>query len=147
MLNKKGFMVTPIVFIVLLLVVLVYLFNQSEIDTITKNGITKSMAIDKETYSLEKKQINIINFAKISAYMCSKYYPYPCNKTSLERCINENLTETFGDNNWNINIAGNNIIKISLTLPEIKATNINMSSDSKTVTVTLTKGFLNTTCG
>ena len=118
----------------------------STIDEKMAYGIRKSALIEKEINELDKKQINIINFAKIATYKCSELYCYNSSnyesKNNITNCVENELNNSFGDNNWGYEINGNEIVNITFNLPEIKATSINMTSESKSVTATLSKEFL-----
>ncbi|MCD6575883.1 MAG: hypothetical protein J7K73_01850 [Nanoarchaeota archaeon] len=140
MLNKKGFMFTPIVFIAIFLVVVVFSVYTSTMDKTTSENIHENSKIETGVNIIEKKQIDIISFAKVATYLCSEAFPYPCNETDLEGCVEENLTTHFGSANWGFNIYGTDEAKARLTLPKINSTN--MTSNQVTVTLYLNKNLL-----
>lgn len=131
MLNKKGFVITPLIFIAFMLITVVFAFYISDIDKDFAKGIQISATVEKSILDIYKDQINQINFAKLAAYDCSNSYCYSLsNKSIVESCINTKLDNKFNDSNWNTDInsnAGSHYIQVNLS--SFNATNINMSSN------------------
>jgi hypothetical protein len=131
MLNKKGFMITPIIFIALFLIAMVFSFYLSGIDADTSKGMQTAAAVEKGALDIYKKQINQMNFAKLSAYECSSSNCYSsANESIIESCVNTKLNNYFNDTNWNTDISNDSgIYRISVNLSSFNVTNINMESD------------------
>jgi hypothetical protein len=131
MLNKKGFVITPIIFVAFFLIAMVFSFYVSGIDSDTAKGIQTSATVEKAVLDTYKQQINQINFAKLAAYDCSGLNCYsPGNKSTIESCINTKLTSQFNDTRWNTNITSDSgIYRISVNLSSFNAININMTSN------------------
>jgi hypothetical protein len=131
MLNKKGFVITPIIFIAFFLIAMVFSFYVSGIDSDTAKGIQTSATVEKAVLDIYKQQINQINFAKLATYDCSTSNCYSLdNKSTIESCVNTKLTNQFNDTSWNTNITSESgIYRISVNLSSFNAMNINMTSN------------------
>jgi hypothetical protein len=131
MLNKKGYMITPILFIVFLLIAMIFSFYVSDIDKANAKSITLSASIDKGVADIYKEQINQFTYAKNLAYDCSEITHYSAgNESTIETCINNNMTARFNDTSWNSDITNpSSIYTLGINLTSMKSTNINMTSD------------------
>jgi hypothetical protein len=150
-LGKKGYMITPIIFIAFLLISVAFSFYVSDIDTRFSDSIVTSSMISKSIDSIYEKQLDQINLAKLYAYSCSANYCYPNKTVALVSCVNSNMTVRYGNQTggWNT-IIYNQSSKyyINITLNSFNATNINMTSERITISRTLINatGYLNTSC-
>lgn len=141
--SKKGYMITPIIFIAFLLISVIFSFYVSDIDSQFSHGIITSALISKGVDEIYEKQIDQINLAKLYAYECSKYYCYPNNETALESCISGNLTERYGETGWGIDIYNQSgVYYIKMKISSFNVTNINMASERITINRTLTLPYL-----
>ena len=129
--NKKGFVITPIIFIAFFLIALIFSFYVSDIDSETAKGIQTAASVEKAVLDIYKLQINQFNFAKLSAYNCSSSNCYSSgNESIIESCVNTKLNSQFNDSNWNTDISNNSgIYRIAVNLSSFNATNINMKSN------------------
>ncbi len=141
--TKKGFMVSPVVFIALFFIAIAFSYYASSIDNKMAYSIKEVSSIEKGNFDIQKKQLVMETFAEAATYKCSQDFPYPCNKTDLENCVEGDLNSTFGDFNWEFKLSGDEVIKIELYLPQIKATNINMTSDIIYIEKSVDKNFVN----
>ena len=126
-LNKKGYMITPILFIVFFLIAIIFSFYVSQIDADVAQGIRISATIEKgitDTYKLQNEQIN---FAKLSAYKCSERYCYSSgNETLVEYCINKSMNKVYGNLSWDPELTNTTL---EFNLESFNITNINMNSN------------------
>lgn len=151
MLNKKAYMITPIIFIAFLLISVAFSFYVSGMDTKFSKGIMTSASVEKSVNGIYKMQTDQINFVKLMIYNCSEYncYNSSSQNTGLKNCVSNSLTIRYQQNNWSasdININGTSeSYNVTFKLSSFNATNINMTSDRITVTRALSS-LLNTTC-
>ena len=143
MLNKKGFFITPILFVIFLLIAIsLYAYNK-KLDDILSYEILKSSVVEKGIHEIRKKQINQITYAELLIYKCAEEHCFnfsnPSNVTLCEKQVEENLTKRFGNNTWNLEI---NNYTYTMNLKSINATNINMTSDIVKVRGALSKNYL-----
>jgi len=149
MLKKKGFMISPILFIIFFLIAVAFSFYVSGIDKKISYGIQKSSMIEKSVYDIEKKQINQITFAEVATYKCSETNCYNSSNSSsinaIKNCTERNLNSTFGNNtNWGYEIQNTSgAFYFKFNMSEFKAISTNMSSNSSTVTKVLNSELLN----
>ena len=129
--SKKGFVITPIIFVAFFLIAMVFSFYVSGIDSDTAKGIQTSATVEKAVLNIYKQQINQINFAKLAAYDCSGSNCYSSgNESIIESCVNTKLNNQFNDTNWNTNITDDSgIYRIVVNLSSFNAININMTSN------------------
>ncbi len=146
--TKKGFIITPIIFIAFFIIAILFSFYVSNIDNEISYGIQKSSTIEKGIHDIQKKQINQINFVKTTTYKCSDITCYNSSDSSsvtfIKNCVEGNLTEKFGIWDWDyklINISRTIIFRFNMT--SFNATNINMNSNSTIVEGVLHKKLLN----
>ena len=146
--SKKGYMITPIIFIAFLLISVVFSFYVSDLDTKFSKGIMVSASIEKGVNNIYKMQTDQITLAKLFTYNCSLSYCYNASSpshTALNNCVNQTLTNRYNQSGWNINTynqTGKYYIDINLS--SFNATNINMTSDRITIKGELSKDFLKT---
>lgn len=114
MLNKRGFVVAPIIFIVCFLIAVGFSYYVTSIDNEISTGVRTSASIQMGIYEMEKERINQVNFAKISIYNC-------CADIA---CVENKLDESFGKHEWNLRICGDSF---EFNLKPVNATNINMN--------------------
>lgn len=146
--NKKGYMITPIIFITLFLIAVIFTLYESNIDADTAAGIRISASIEKGVTDIYKKQIEQVNFAKLAAYECSQDYCYNITEglssPGLRRCINDSLNITYENSTWDISVTNDSTrYYLNFSLSAFNITNINMSSDRKYVNTELNTKFLN----
>lgn len=151
MLSKKGFVITPIIFIAFFIIAIVFSSYVANVDREVAYSIRKSSSIEKGVHNIQKAQTNQINFARIATYKCSETNCYNSSNSSsvdaIETCVNSSLTEKFKPHNWNILISNSSgAIYLKFSTTPFSASNINMTSDSIKVNETLCKDFLNTSC-
>jgi len=142
MLNKRAYMITPIIFIAFLLISVAFSFYVLDIDERFSRSILTSALIDKSINDIYEKQSDQINFAKLSAYNCTLSYCYPSGETILENCINNNLDAKYNDTGWYpdlYNKTGNYYLKFRIS--SFDATSINMSSNRMQIESILSKDF------
>ena len=135
MLNKKAYMITPLIFVVFMIIAVIFSFYVSDIDKKNAEGIRSAGMIDKGILEIQKEQINQVNFVKLVTYDCSK--TICCNSTNLgnlENCIEQELETIYGGI-WSVDI--NNCNEIGFELSSFSATNINMASNKEYVWITL----------
>lgn len=146
-LNKKGYMITPIIFITLFLIAIIFTLYFSKIDAQTAAGIRVSASVEKGITDVYKLQNEQINFAKLSAYECSEKYCFnsttDTNATQIELCINNSLNTQYGNLSWSPDLANGTYIYLKFNLSSVNITNINMSSDREYVTIELNGNFFN----
>lgn len=147
MLNKRAYMITPIIFITLFLIAVIFTLYLSKIDADTAAGIRISASIEKGITDVYKAHIEQVNFAKISTYECSELFCYNAssggNKTNIENCVNLSLNDMYGNLTWTTSLS--NVLTqsyISFNLSSVNITNINMSSDREYITTELNDKFL-----
>jgi hypothetical protein len=139
-LSKKGFMITPIIFIAFFLIAVIFSFYVSDVDREIAYGVQKGAAVEKGVHDLQKERINQITFVKVSVYKCSKVDP--CNLTNIVPCAKGNLTEIFGSD-LDLSITNmSNIIYANFNMSGFNATNINMTSDNVMIQAELNKELL-----
>ena len=151
--NKKGYMITPIIFITLFIIALMFTLYFSKIDAETAAGIKISATIEKGITDIYKSQNEQINFAKIAAYECSGKYCYnltnSTNRTKIENCVNDSLNLMYGNITWGLlptsapslsNVSAR--CYISFNLSSFSITNINMDSNREYVKTELNDNFL-----
>ena len=145
MLNKKGYMITPILFIVFFLIAIIFSIYVSDIDSDSAQGIRISASIEKGITDIYKMQNEQINFAKLSAYECSESQCYNISKeTIIEYCINKSLNKQYGNFSWSPDLINNsNTIYLYFNLNAFNATNINMNSNRSYTQVRLNNKFFN----
>ncbi len=119
MLNKKGFIVAPIIFIVFFLIAVVFSFYVSSIDNEIARGIQTSASIQLGIYEIEKGLINQENFVRIAMHENIEEYD-----------IEYNLNNTFGEHVWKLSIIENGF---EFSSKPINATNINMNLNSSKI--------------
>lgn len=151
MLNTKGFMITPIVFLAFFIIVIVFSAYVTSLDRESAYSIRKSASIEKGVHDIQKAQTNQQIFAKIAAYKCSETDCYNSSNSSsvdaIKTCVNNSLTEKFKSYNWDIDISNSSgAIDLTFNTMPFNASNINMSSNSIRVQELLSKDFLNTSC-
>ena len=99
MLNKKAYMITPLIFVVFMIIAVIFSFYVSDIDKKNAEGIRSAGIIDKGIIEIQKEQINQVNFVKLVTYDCSK--TICCNSTNLgnlENCIEQELETIYEQN-------------------------------------------------
>jgi hypothetical protein len=142
MLNKRAYMITPIIFIVFLLISVAFSFYVSDIDERFSRSILTSALVDKSISDIYEKQSDQINFVKLTAYNCSLSYCYPNAETIIENCINNNLNAKYDDTGWYADLynkTGNYYLKFRIS--SFNATSINMSSNRVQIESILSKDF------
>ena len=143
--NKRAYLITPIIFITLFLIAVIFTLYLSKIDASTAAGIRISASIEKGVTDVYKSQNEQINYAKLSAYACSKTYCYNLtdkantNKTNIENCVNQSLNDQYGNLTWGpstafapvlSNVSTTCYINFNLSSVNlVNITNINMDSD------------------
>lgn len=140
MLNKKGYMITPMIFIVFMIIAIAYSVYMYDFDSNIVNSIQTSAKIEKGIQQVYETRINQVNFAKLSAYQLSNTYCYneSGSNTQLENEIEKSLDKRFGGFNWYVDISGN---ELSVRLP---SGNITTPEISINYTEYSTKELLNT---
>ncbi|MDD5182152.1 MAG: hypothetical protein PHC66_03210 [Candidatus Nanoarchaeia archaeon] len=146
MLNKRAYLITPIIFITLFLIAIIFTIYLSKIDANTAEGIRTAASIEKGVTDVYKAQIEQINFAKLAAYECSDAsggYNDSIAGT-IENCINSELNLTYGNFTWNSDIT-NSTPKyyLNFNLSAVNITNINMTSNVEYIKAELNSKFLN----
>jgi len=144
--NKRGYMITPIIFITLFLIAIIFTLYFSKIDTQTAAGIRISASIEKGITDVYKAQIEQTNFAKLAAYECSETYCYNLtdvtNKTKIQDCVNQSLNDMYGNLTWKPSLSNVSAqCYISFNLSAVNITNINMDSDREYITTELNSKF------
>jgi hypothetical protein len=146
MLGKKGFVITPVIFIAFMLIAITFSFYISDIDSDISQGIQKAAAVEKAVTDIYKYQINQVNYAKLAAYKCSDLTCYSLgNESTVEDCVESSLNNTFSNTSWNVDISNDTeIYHIGFDISSFNATNINMTSDRSYVRSELHKAFFKT---
>lgn len=140
---KKGFLITPIVFIIFFLIAVAFSNHILRMDKEISKSIQIVSSIEKGMHEIEKMKIAQISFVKVSTYLCSKENCYPNNKSEIVKCVEENLTKVYGEWDWNYDIYGSEDIFFEFNMTQFKATDINMTSNSILVKGFVNKKFLN----
>jgi hypothetical protein len=142
--GKKGYMITPIIFIAFLLISVVFALFVSGTDSSYAEGVIAASSVEKSISDIYELQADQINLAKLFAYTCSETFCYPSNETGLENCIRNNLTDQYNETGWGLDVynqSGKHFLQLKLS--SFNATNINMTSDRITIDRVLSKDFLN----
>ncbi len=119
MLNKKGFVIAPIVFIVMLMIAITFSLYVSSIDREIAKGIRTSSSVQMGIYEIEKELIRQETFVRLAIRACFE--------ENIENCVDDKLNDALGDWDWNVKIDENSF---QFNSKPINATNINMTSDS-----------------
>lgn len=118
--NKKGFVVAPVIFIVMLMIAITFSLYVSSIDREIAKGVRTSASIQMGVYEIEKELIRQETFVRLAIHECN------CDKI----CVEDELNDTLGDWDWNVKIDENSFQFNSLP---INATNINMNLNSSKI--------------
>lgn len=140
--NRKAYLITPIIFIVLFLIAILFALYSSKIDADIAQGIRISASVEKGITDIYKMQIEQTNFAKLSVYNCSKAFCYneSASNWNLKNCINNSLNSQYGNQSWNIALTNSSV---SFNTSSFNITNINMESDRIYTKTKLYAGFFN----
>lgn len=125
--NKKGFFITPIIFIVFFIIAVLFSYYVTGLDKEISYGIQKSASVEKAIHDLQKEQLSQFYFVKTAAYDCA--IDNPCNASIAEQCAKNKLIERFGESlglNF-FNESGK--IYAEFEIWSFNARNINMTSD------------------
>lgn len=141
--NKKGFMITPLLFIAFMIIAIIYSFYVSDIDNQMAASVEKTAHIEKKINDVYDQRINYLTYAKSAVYSCQFNYSAGCSTPNS--CMNSYASAmniTLG----NICNTSNKVYISSIVLPKIaiSETYLNLTADSVTISnITLCKTLLN----
>ena len=139
--NKKGFFITPIIFIVFFIIAVLFSYYISGIDNEIAYGIQKTASIEKAMHDIQKEQLSQIYLVKTTAYSCRKI-ENSCNEENISRCVDDALMGRF-ETDLNIEITNvSNTIYAEFDLSSFSARNINMTANSVRTKTELNRGLL-----
>lgn len=151
-LNKKGYMITPLIFVVFMIITIVFTYYVSNIDFEMSESIHTSAMIEKTVSDLREQRINQINYAKMAAYNWSNHPMHQFNASSsnrgLENRIEEEMDLKFGESNWKIKLTSElEGVFLEISLPEIRIdkTDITVLDPEFSTKELLSSQFLNYT--
>jgi hypothetical protein len=102
--NKKGYMITPIIFVVFMIIAVIFSFYVSEIDLEMTSSIQTSSRVEKEINNVYEARMNQLNYAKLVAYNQSYEYGYCYNASKsnngLIDKIDEAMDAKYGEFDW-----------------------------------------------
>lgn len=146
-LGKKGYMITPLIFIVFLMITAAFAFYTSRVDNTISDGIKISATVEKGVNEIYKEQLDKEVFVKMAAYDCSKEW---CCKDSASNgnstCIAQKLDSAYGNSTWDVSFSCPNSVSFNPNLGNYNITNINISPNITRVTVDINTMLLNKTC-
>jgi len=142
MLNKRGYIITPLVFITILILTITTITYYNNMDINLMNEIRSIEELQRAHKELDKKLIDQINFMKIATYQCSNDYCYPNKTEQLKSCIISKANEFYNNTNWQINIYNEtNNFKLGFKTSEFYSNFSLMSSSPKDIKVILSKEY------
>ena len=140
--NKKGFFITPIIFIVFFIIAVLFSYHVSGIDNEIAYGIQKTSSIQKGIHDIQKEQLSQIYFVKTAVYMCRET-ENTCEAITLQQCTRDVMEDKFGTN-MDLKITNNSgVYHVEFNMQSFSAKNINMTSDSVEVKTELNKQLIN----